>query len=148
MPPDDYAGYRRLREVAGLTIAGGEHEFTLEGFRRLITEECVDVVQPDIYRAGGITGLLKIAALAKAHHKTFICHGVGSPTYHLLASHDRTLTPMVEYIDIYRGTKQPWVLTDDPRPQEGKLALSTAPGFGYELSPEALKPGATVAPIW
>jgi L-rhamnonate dehydratase len=148
VPPDDYTNYRRLREVAGLTITGGEHEYTLEGFRRLITEECVDVVQPDIYRAGGITGLLKIAALAKAHHKTFICHGIGSPTYHLLASHDRTLTPMVEYIDIYRGTKQPWVLTDDPRPRDGKLVLSDAPGFGYELSLEALKPGATVAPIW
>src|ERR1019366_748595 len=110
VPPDDYADYRRLRETAGLVIAGGEHEYTLEGFRRLIAEECVDVIQPDIYRAGGITGLLKIAALAKAHHKTFICHGVGSPTYHLLASHDPSLTPMVEYIDIYRGNQQSWVL--------------------------------------
>jgi L-rhamnonate dehydratase len=108
----------------------------------------VDVVQPDIYRAGGITGLLKIAALAKAHHKMFICHGIGSPTYHLLTSHDRSLTPMVEYIDIYRGNKQTWVLTDNPRPQDGKLALSNAPGFGYELSPAALQSGATVAPIW
>jgi L-rhamnonate dehydratase len=148
VPPDDYANYRRLREVAGLTVSGGEHEYTLEGFRRLIAEECVDLVQPDIYRAGGITGLLKIAALAKAYHKQFICHGVGSPTYHLLVSHDRSLTPMAEYIDIYRGTARPWVLTDDPRPRNGLLQLSDAPGFGYELNPAALQPGATVAPIW
>lgn len=148
VPPDDYADYRRLREVAGLVIAGGEHEYTLEGFRRLIAEECVDVIQPDIYRAGGITGLLKIAALAKAHHKTFICHGVGSPTYHLLSTHDHSLTPLVEYIDIYRGNRNAWVLTDDPRPRAGSLPLSSAPGFGYELNHAAFEPGAAVAPIW
>ncbi|HEX7115173.1 MAG TPA: enolase C-terminal domain-like protein [Steroidobacter sp.] len=148
VPPDDYGHYRHLREVGGLVIAGGEHEYTLEGFRRLIEEGCVDVVQPDIYRAGGITGLLKIAALAKAHHKTFICHGVGSPTYHLQVTHDYSLTPMVEYIDIYRGSGARWVLTDDPRPKNAKLALSTAPGFGYDLDRAAFEPGATVAPIW
>lgn len=146
--PDNYTDYRSLRETAGLVIAGGEHEYTLEGFKRLITEGCVDVVQPDIYRAGGITGLLKIAALAKAHHRLFICHGVGSPTYHLLATHDRSLTPMLEYIDIYRGNKQGWVLTDDPRPRDGKIQLSDAPGFGYELNRAAFEPGSTVAPIW
>jgi L-rhamnonate dehydratase len=146
--PDNYADYRRLREVAGLVITGGEHEYTLEGFRRLIEEGCVDVVQADIYRAGGITGLMKIATLAKAHNKQMICHGVGSPTYHLLATHDKTLTPMVEYIDIYRGNQQGWVLTDDPRPVNAKLPLSDAPGFGYELNESAFEEGAIVAPIW
>jgi L-rhamnonate dehydratase len=148
VPPDNHADYRHLRETSGLVIAGGEHEFTLEGFKRLIAEGCVDVVQPDIYRAGGITGLLKIAALAKAYHKTFICHGVGNATYHLLATHDRSLTPMVEHIDIYRGGRPSWVLTGDPRPLDGKIKLNDKPGFGYELNPMAFEAGQKVAPIW
>ena len=48
-------------------VTGGEHEYTLEGFRRLIAEGCVDIVQPDIYRAGGLTGLKRVAALARAY---------------------------------------------------------------------------------
>jgi L-alanine-DL-glutamate epimerase-like enolase superfamily enzyme len=55
---------------------------------------------------------------------------------------------MLEYIDIYRGNERGWVLTDDPRPREGKIHLSDAPGFGYELNRAAFEPGSTVAPIW
>ena len=37
-------------------VTGGEHTYTLEGFRRLIVDGGVDIVQPDIYRAGGRPG--------------------------------------------------------------------------------------------
>ena len=85
-------------------VTGGEHEYTLAGFRRLIEEGCVDIVQPDIYRAGGPTGLKKIAALAKAHHLKLVCHGIGTP--HLpLPEHQRSRTnAFAEYVDIYRNT--------------------------------------------
>lgn len=146
--PDDYAGYRRIRESVDTMVTGGEHEYTLEGFRRLLEEGCVDIVQPDIYRAGGITGLRKIAALAKAHHTKVICHGVGSPTYHFLISNDPQTTPFCEYLDIYRGAVKDWVLTDDPRPAEGWLALPDAPGFGYDLNGEVFTQHKPVAPIW
>jgi len=147
--PDDYDGYRRIREATHARVTGGEHEYTLAGFRRLIGEGCVDIVQPDIYRAGGPTGLRKIAALAKAHHIQLVCHGIGSPTYHYLSTHGPELTPFAEYVDIYRGTTTDWVLTDDPRPTGGRLTLPDRPGFGYELNPAVFGPGARPAtPIW
>ena len=74
---DDYRGYAEIRRRVNTMVSGGEHEYTLEGFRRLIGEGCVDLVQPDIYRAGGPTGLRKIAALAKAAGIKLICHGTG-----------------------------------------------------------------------
>jgi L-rhamnonate dehydratase len=147
--PDDYKGYREIRRSINTKISGGEHEYTLEGFRRLISEGCIDLVQPDIYRAGGPTSLKKIAALAKAHHIELICHGVGSPTYHFLISNGPDVTPRCEYLDIYRGSESIWVLTDDPRPKDGYIELSDAPGFGYALNPAAFGPDAKlVAPIW
>lgn len=146
--PDDYAGYREIRKRVNTMVTGGEHEYTFEGFRRLIEEGCVDIVQPDIYRAGGITGLQKIAALAAAHHCKLICHGIGAPTYHFQSSNDVTMTPYVEYVDIYRGTTKDWVLTGDPRPGRGLISLGDAPGFGYSLDERVFAEGLPVATIW
>jgi L-rhamnonate dehydratase len=146
--PDDYDGYRRIRESVNTMVTGGEHEYTLAGFRRLIEEGCVDIVQPDIYRAGGPTALAKIAALAKAHHIKLVCHGVGSATYHFLSTLGPELTPFAEYVDIYRGAEKDWVLTDDPRPEGGELRLSDAPGFGYALNEDVFRFGRAVTPIW
>jgi len=146
--PDNYEGYREIRRKIGAMVTGGEHEYTLEGFRRLIEEGCVDIVQPDIYRAGGVTGLKKIAALAKAHHLKVICHGIGSPTYHFLISNGPELSPFCEYIDIYREATPDWVLTDDPRPAEGYLTLSDESGFGYTLNTKVFSNGEPVTPIW
>jgi len=146
--PDDYKGYREIRSSINTMVSGGEHEYTLEGFRRLVEEGCVDLVQPDIYRAGGITGLKKIAALAEAHHVKLICHGVGGPTYHFLISNDPHMTPFCEYLDIYRGAAKEWVLTDDPRPAGGWLALTDQPGFGYRLNEKVFQDETLVAAIW
>lgn len=147
--PDDYAGYRKIRETVDTMVTGGEHEYTLSGFRRLLEEGCVDIVQPDIYRAGGPTALQKIAALAKAHHVKLVCHGIGSATYHFLSTCGPELTPFVEYVDICRGTTKDWVLTDDPRPVEGLIQLGDNPGFGYGLNERVFREaGRPVTTIW
>jgi L-rhamnonate dehydratase len=147
--PDDYDGYRAIRRSIGAMVTGGEHEYTLAGFRRLIEDGCVDIVQPDIYRAGGPTALKKIAALATAHHVKLVCHGVGTPTYHFLSTNSPQLTPFAEYVDIYRGGTDIWVLTDDPRPQNGFIRLSESPGFGYDINKAAFASGvAGVTTIW
>lgn len=146
--PEDVMGYRRIRESVDCMVTGGEHTYTLEGFRRLIVDGGVDIVQPDIYRAGGPTGLKKIAALAKAHGTKLICHGVGAPTYHFLISNGPEVSPRCEYLDIYAGGAAEWVLTDDPRPRDGTLALSAEPGFGYALNEEVINNGSLVSAIW
>jgi L-rhamnonate dehydratase len=147
--PTDFEGYRRIREAVHCRVTGGEHTFTLDGFRRLIVEGGVDIVQPDIYRAGGPTVLKKVAALAQAYGRELICHGVGSPTYHFLISNGPEVSPRCEYLDIYAGSDVGWVLTDDPRPSGGTLELSDAPGFGYALDEAAFRPGSPgVSPIW
>lgn len=151
VPPDDYEGYAAIRRRLDTMVTGGEHEFTLQGFRRLIEGGCVDIVQPDIYRAGGPTSLKKIAALAKANHVKLICHGIGSPTYHFQISNGPELTPYVEYIDIYRDSTRDWVLSDDPRPVGGELMLGDKPGFGYGLNAAVFDKSdenRRVTPIW
>ncbi|MEZ5400950.1 MAG: enolase C-terminal domain-like protein [Bryobacteraceae bacterium] len=146
--PDDYAGYREIRRRVPCKVSGGEHEYTLEGFRRLVGEGCVDLAQPDIYRAGGITGLRKIARLAEEAGVELICHGVGAPTYHFLATLPEATTPYCEFLDIFRGGVKEWVLEGEPRVSGGRLGLGDAPGFGYRFNDRVWREGLPVATIW
>jgi D-galactarolactone cycloisomerase len=66
VPPEDLAGYREVKAALGIPIAGGEAEFTRWGFRQLIADRLVDILQPDIAAAGGISETKKIADMANA----------------------------------------------------------------------------------
>ena len=146
--PEDILGYRSIRDQVDCMVTGGEHTYTLEGFRRLIVEGGVDIIQPDIYRAGGPTVLKKVAALAKAYGRKLICHGVGLPTYHFLISNGPDLSPRCEYLDIYAGSPAGWVLNGEPAPERGELVLPEVPGFGYTLNQKVFDERLAVSPIW
>ena len=67
---DDAAGLGRLRDLLpGATeVAAGEYIYTLDDARTLLSAEAVDVLQADVTRCGGITGMMRIGALCEAHH--------------------------------------------------------------------------------
>jgi L-rhamnonate dehydratase len=146
VPPDQLESYRRIKEaVPDLLIAGGEHEFTRFGFRDLIESQAIDVLQPDIYRAGGFSELKKIAAMASAYGLPVIPHGVGAATYHFVISTSNC--PRAEFVDIFaQGGRTP--LQGEPVPRGGFLELEAKPGFGYSLDPEVIAGHAPAALIW
>ena len=76
--PEDRAGYRELRAKLAVNIAGGEAEFTRWGFRDLIAERCVDILQPEVCGLGGITEYRRVLALAQAQLIPVINHVWGS----------------------------------------------------------------------
>ena len=70
LPPDDYDGYREVKEAlagSGVLTTTGEHEYSRYGFRRLIADKAVDVLQPDITWLGGMTEARRIVAMASAY---------------------------------------------------------------------------------
>jgi L-alanine-DL-glutamate epimerase-like enolase superfamily enzyme len=146
VPPDQIDSYRRIKDaVPDILITGGEHEYTRYGFRELIEKKAVDILQPDIYRAGGLSELKKIAAMASAHNLPVIPHGVGAPTYHFVMA--TTNAPRAEFVDIFAQGGRP-LLKGEPQPKDGFLELSAAPGFGYDLDEEVLSGKAPAALIW
>jgi len=146
VPPDQLEGYRRIKDaVPDMLIAGGEHEYTRFGFRDLIESRAVDVLQPDIYRAGGFSELKKIAAMASAYGLPVIPHGVGAGTYHFVVSTPNS--PRAEFVDIFaQGGRMP--LQGEPVPKGGFLELEATPGFGYSLDAEVLAGRVPAALIW
>ena len=63
--PDDIAGYAKLNR-GPVPISGGEHEFTLFGFKQLLDAGAISVIQYDTNRVGGITAAQKVNMLAEA----------------------------------------------------------------------------------
>ena len=76
--PEDYDGYRQLRNKISTSIAGGEAEFTKYGWNKLISNKCIDIAQPEVCGLGGITEYLKVLALAQANFIPVINHVWGS----------------------------------------------------------------------
>ena len=49
LPPDDYEGYKDVKAaLPGVLLSTAEHEYTRYGFRRLLRDRSVDILQPDV----------------------------------------------------------------------------------------------------
>ena len=66
--PDDLQGSEVVADALDIPVASGELEYTIWGFRDLITSRAIDIIQPDATVLGGITEFMKVAAFAKAYH--------------------------------------------------------------------------------
>ena len=63
---EDYDGYSRVAASTEIPVAGGESEYTKYGFKQLFTRGCLDIVQADVGKVGGITEYMKIDGMAEA----------------------------------------------------------------------------------
>ena len=84
LPSDDIDGYAWLTPRAPIPIAGGEHEFTARSFAELMARGCHAVYQPDVCWCGGMTQLVEIYHLARAHGVR-VCPHRGSEAWGLHA---------------------------------------------------------------
>jgi L-alanine-DL-glutamate epimerase-like enolase superfamily enzyme len=140
--PDDIHGYAELKRIGRIPIAGGEHEFTIYGFRELITNKCVDYIQFDTNRVGGITQARKISALAEAHSIPVIPHAGQMHNYHIvMASFNSPMAEFFPQVDVEVGNELFWyIFNGEPIPKDGYIDLSeTTPGLGLTVNEEGLK---------
>jgi L-rhamnonate dehydratase len=139
--PDDVGGYAELRRRSSIPIAGGEHEFTLYGFRDLIEARAVDYIQFDTNRVGGISQARKIAALAEAHSIPVIPHAGQMHNYHVVMA--SLNSPVAEYfpvVDVEVGNELFWyIFKGEPKAKDGFIDLDESiPGLGLTIDEEAL----------
>ena len=139
--PDDIQGYVALREFGRIPIAGGEHEFTLYGFRELLAAKAVDYIQFDTNRVGGISQARKIAALAEAHSVPVVPHAGQMHNYHIvMASYNSPMAEFFPIVDVEVGNELFWYIFDgEPQPVDGYIDLrDDVPGLGLTIREDAL----------
>jgi len=140
--PDDISGYAELKSYGRIPIAGGEHEFTVYGFRELLDKRAVDYIQFDTNRVGGISQARKICALAEAYSVPVVPHAGQMHNYHLVMS--SLNCPMAEYfpvVEVEVGNELFWYIFDgEPRARDGFLELNDdLPGLGLTINEQSLK---------
>jgi galactonate dehydratase len=134
--PDNLDAFERVRDGTSIPLAAGERLATIWGMRPLIERELVDVIQPDTGRAGGITQMRKIAAMAEAHWITVAPHsGSLGPVGEVAALHVMATIPnalMLERMEFdWAGRYQ--VVTPSIASDDGHLTVPSTPGLGVDI---------------
>ena len=140
--PELIDAYERIRDAVGVPLAAGERLGTIWGLRPLIERDLVAVVQPDTGRAGGLTQMKKIAAMAEAHGITVAPHsGSLGPVAEFAAVHLMAAIPnalMLERIENDWPDREK-VLTQHLVLKDGHLAVPDRPGLGVDIDEAFVK---------
>lgn len=136
--PDDLDGVRALRErLPGHGLAGGEHWYSPAPFASAAAARWLDVFQPDIGWAGGLTGCRRIARIARAAGIPVMLHAGMNTAY---GQHFTLAEPNATMGEYFVGSA-PGVPLDEVRltpgtavPRDGRLVPNGEPGFGLGLS--------------
>lgn len=154
--PEDYEGYKELKNKIKTNIAGGEAEFTKYGWNQLIKNRCIDIAQPEVCGLGGITEYMKISAMAQANFIPVINHVWGSAISVAVNLHLLTAMPdmpgglfpsksMLEFdttdknIFITDLTQEKFSILDQVKNNDGYVKPLEAPGIGINPDKEFIK---------
>ena len=146
--PEDIEGYVEVSRALDMAVAGGENEFAKFSFRHILERRAMDIIQPDVCAAGGITECKKIAALAQAHGTQCVPHAWGTAigmaaTLHFLASLPECpsclvpIPPLLEYEQTFNPFRDQ--LAGKPfAHHQGWVDIPTGPGLGIEIDRDLL----------
>ena len=139
--PDDVHGYADLKAYGRVPISGGEHEFTVYGFRDLLEARALDYIQFDTNRVGGISQARKISAMAEAFQVPVIPHAGQMHNFHVvMASLNSPMAEFFPQVDVEVGNELFWYIFDgEPTPTDGFIDLDdNVPGLGITINEEGL----------
>ncbi|MBL8305038.1 MAG: mandelate racemase/muconate lactonizing enzyme family protein [Ideonella sp.] len=136
-PAHDHASYAMARHYGRVPLAAGENHFTRYEFDRVITDGAIGILQPDLSKAGGITEMLRIAAMASARKLQINPHtcmtGINmAASIHFLAAIDNGgyFEGDVSRNNLYRDRL---VATPFQVDAQGDVWPLEAPGIGVEV---------------
>ena len=130
---DDLEGLRLMRDRApdGMAIAAGEYGYDLPYFERMLDNGAVDVLQADVTRCAGITELLRVDGLCRAHGVGLSLHCAPALHLHPALALDRLVH--LEYFHDHARIEQR-LFDGAPRVHDGALVADLdRPGNGLEL---------------
>ncbi len=134
-----------VTRTLSIDVAGGEQDWDLQNWKRMIALRAVDIVQPDVLYVGGMSLAMEVARMGHAAGLPCTPHAANLSLVTLFTMHllravpnpGRYLEFSIEGDDYY-----PWqrdLFVQDPCTiTDGKAHVSEAPGWGVEIHPEWL----------
>lgn len=142
--PRNYAGQAEVARALRIPVASGESHYTLADFHDLLTLGQIDIIQPDVVKAPGLTELQKIATLAALHHRPLTVHNtqptIGTAAHlHFCAAH-----PHLPYWQEYNiepvSIRDRWPILSTPlNVINGEIPVPNGPGLRIEVDEELVR---------
>jgi L-alanine-DL-glutamate epimerase-like enolase superfamily enzyme len=141
LPPEDVAGYVRLAAELEMSVASGETECTRWQTEERLARHAVDIILPDICRAGGISEGRRIATVASLHNTRWAAHVSMGSSVHVAAAAHLAAASANFLIFEFSSTPNPIgddLLTAPLHPEGGSLRVPDGPGLGITFDEEKL----------
>ena len=154
--PENNEGLREIAKHTSIPIATGERMYSRWDFKQLLTDGYVDIIQPDLSHAGGITENKKILSMAEAFDVAAAPHCPLGPialasclqvdaTSHnafiqeqSLGIHYNVESDLLDYITDHSVFEY----------KDGYVKIPTGPGLGIEINENRVKELAKVGHNW
>jgi len=133
---------KQVADALRIPIANGEQDYSFYGFRWLIANDGLEIVQPDNYYFGGLIRSMKVARMAAAFGKTCVPHMSGGGLGYLYNIQFISAVPNAGTHHEFKELKTDVRFeckTSNLQVANGKIKVPTGPGFGVDLDPEWVK---------
>jgi L-alanine-DL-glutamate epimerase-like enolase superfamily enzyme len=142
LPPEDVDGYVHLSAALEMPIACGETECTRWQFEERLRRRSVDIILPDVCRAGGISEGRKIATVASLHNTRWAAHVSMGSSIHVAAAAQLAAASANFLILEFSSSANPIgdeLLQIRLRPESGVLTVPESPGLGITFDQSKLQ---------
>jgi len=139
---DWYEETRQVADALTMPVAGGEQEYSLHGFRWLIANDGLEIVQPDNYYFGGMVRSMKVARMANAFGKACTPHMSGGGLGYLYMMHFVSALPNACPHHEFKGFRtnvQFECKTSPLSVVDGMVKVPTGPGLGVDIDADYIK---------
>jgi len=142
VPFDWYEETKQVEDALSIPVAGGEQEYSLHGFRWLVANDGLQIVQPDNYYFGGMIRSMKVARMAQATGKSCTPHMSGGGLGYLYMMHFVSALPNALAHHEFKGLNtrvQFDCETSSLAVVDGQIKVPTGPGLGVDIDPDFIK---------
>jgi L-alanine-DL-glutamate epimerase-like enolase superfamily enzyme len=147
VPFDWYEETKQVADTLSIPVAGGEQEYSLHGFRWLIANDGLQIVQPDYFYFGGMIRAMRVSLMAKEYGKHCTPHMTGGDMGFLYMMHFVSALPNALPYHEFKGFKTDIVFncpTSELNSVNGLVKVPTGPGLGIDIDPDFVKKFAVV----
>jgi len=148
IPAENVEAYKKISDSTSTPICAGENHYLAHGFRRMLEIGAVDIIMPDLQKAGGLGEGQRMANLANLYYVPFAPHMVASYLGAMASCHVCASVPNFLILEwqIYFHTDPMFkeiVTFEGPMVENSFITLSEKPGVGVEINEEGMRKYAT-----
>jgi galactonate dehydratase len=141
LPPENVAAMAEVQRAVKVPLATGERIFGRHGFRELLEQHAVRIVQPDIARTGGISEFRKIAATADTYYVSVAPHNPNGPICTIASIHACVAIPNFLVLEFFEPDEVVFreIMSGGLKRDKAEVYPPSGPGLGVEISDEFLR---------